>query len=135
MLFAQEKHEKWMDLGRELLDQQVKFLKAMVANLQDQGLKETDNAKLPMLTITKFDGAFANWLPFRNKFKTEIDATDLAPVTKLKELVEPMVMAHVDGLPLNTVGYEKAQKSSKGTMVKVAKLSTHTFAIFWHSSR
>lgn len=82
MLLAQEKHKKRMDPGRTLLDQQVKFRKALSANLQDQGLKETDNAKLPKLTITKFDGAFANWLPFWNKFKTEIDATHLAPVTK-----------------------------------------------------
>lgn len=42
-------------------------------------------------------------------------------------------MAHVDGLPLNREGYEKAKKSSKGTMVKVSKLSTHIFAIFLHS--
>ena len=79
MFLEQEKHEKRMDLGRELLDQQVKFRKAMAANQQDQGLNETVTAKL---TITKFDGAFANWLPFWNKFKTEIYATDLAPVTK-----------------------------------------------------
>ena len=92
MALAKVKHEERMRQERELLDQKVKFQKAVEASQQEQNAKKTVTAKLPKLSITKFDGTFANWLPFWNKFEAEIDKTELAPVTKfayLKELLEP----------------------------------------------
>ena len=93
---AKAKHEERMSQERELLDQQMKFQKAVEASQQEQNAKKMVSAKLPKLTITKFDGSYENWLPFINKFEVEIDKTDLPPVTKfayLKELLEPKVRA------------------------------------------
>lgn len=69
---------------------------------------------LPKLSITRFDGTFAQWLPFWNKFKAEIDSTDLPAVTKfayLKELVESKVRTDIDGLSFSAAGYELAKSS------------------------
>lgn len=80
---------------------------------------------------------FENWLPFWNKFEAEIDSTILPAVTKfayLKELVESKVTAEIDGLPLNSEGYERAKNIySRENTAKPAKLSTSTFIIFWSS--
>ena len=62
-------------------------------------------AKLPKLSITKFDGTFEQWLSFWNKFRAEINSTDLRPVTKfddLKKLLLPKVQVDIDGLPFST---------------------------------
>ena len=45
---------------------------------QGQESFKTTCAKLPKLSITKFDGAFEHWLPFWNKYIAEIDSTELA---------------------------------------------------------
>ena len=81
--------------------------------------------KLPKLSITKFDELFENWLPFWNKFEAEIDSTILPAVTKfayLKELVESKVTADIDGLPLNSEGYERAKNILKGEYGKTSEL-------------
>ena len=87
------------------------------------------HAKLPKLSITKFDGTFEQWLPFWNKFYSEIDSTDLPQVTKfayLKELVLSKIRADIDGLPFSTEGHMKGQKTfSSQSMGRLQKLSTH----------
>ena len=125
MALAKMKHEERMSHERELLDQQVRFQKAVEASQQEQNAKKTVTAKLPKLSITKFDGTLANWPPFWNKFEAEIDKTELAPVTKfayLKELVEPKVRADIDGLPLNTEGYERAKNIIKEEYGKTSEI-------------
>ncbi|KAK3716737.1 hypothetical protein QZH41_006308 [Actinostola sp. cb2023] len=90
-----------------------------------QGDATTSYAKLPKLTITKFNGTFEEWLSFWNKFTVEIDSTDLAPVTKfayLKELVEPKVRANIDGLPFSTEGYERAKNILKSEYGKSSEI-------------
>ena len=52
---AKAKHEERMSQEGELLDQQLKFQKAVEASQQEQNAKKTVSAKLPKLTITKFD--------------------------------------------------------------------------------
>ena len=116
MALAKMKHEKQMSQELELLDQKVKFQKAIEVSQQEQHTKTTVTAKLPKLSITKFDGTFANWPPVWNKFEAEIDKTELASVINfayLKELLEPKVRVDMDGLLLNTVGYEKAKNIIK----------------------
>ena len=116
MALAKVKHEERLSQERELLDQKVKFQKAVEASQQEKNAKKTVTAKLPKLSITKFDGTFANWLPFWNKFEAEIDKTELAPVTKfayLKELLEPKVRTDINGLPLTREGYERAKNIIK----------------------
>ena len=74
--------------------------------------------------MTKFDGNFANWLPFWNTFQAEVDKSDLPPVTKfayLKEWLEPKVRAEIEGLPFTTEGYERAKTYSQVNMGKQAK--------------
>ena len=125
MALAKMKPEERMSHERELLDQQVRFQKAVEASQQEQNAKKTVTAKLPKLSITKFDGTLANWPPFWNKFEAEIDKTELAPVTKfayLKELVEPKVRADIDGLPLNTEGYERAKNIIKEEYGKTSEI-------------
>ncbi|KAK3703037.1 hypothetical protein QZH41_006694 [Actinostola sp. cb2023] len=90
-----------------------------------RGDANTTYAKLPKLTITKFNGTFEEWLSFWNKFTVEIDSTDLAPVTKfayLKELVEPKVRANIDGLPFSTEGYERAKNILKSEYGKSSEI-------------
>ena len=64
MVLAKMKHEERKSQERELLDQQVQFRKAVEASQQEQNVKKTVTAKLPKLSITKFDGTYANWPPF-----------------------------------------------------------------------
>ena len=126
MALAKVKHEERMSQERELLDQKVKFQKAVEASQQEQNAKKTVTAKLPKLSITKFNGTFANWLPFWNyKFEAEIDKTELAPVTKfayLKELLEPKVRTDIDGLPLTREGYEGAKNIIKEEYGKTSEI-------------
>lgn len=64
-------------------------------------------------------------LPFWNKFEAEIDSTILPVVTKfayLKELVESKVTAEIDGLPLNSEGYERAKNILKGEYGKTSEI-------------
>ena len=115
-VLAKAKHEERMSQERELLDQQLKFQKAVEASQQEQNAKKIVSAKLLKLTITKFNGSYENWLPFINKFKLEINKTDLPPVTKfayLKELLEPKVRADIDGLLLTIEGYERAKNNQR----------------------
>ena len=81
--------------------------------------------KLPKLSITKFDELFENWLPFWNKFEAEIDSTIIPAVTKfayLKELVELKVTPDIDGLSLNSEGYERAKNILKGEYGKTSEI-------------
>ena len=82
--------------------------------------------KLPKLTITKFNGSYANWMPFWNEHEAEIDSTDINPVTKfayLKELVEPKVRADIDGLPFTTEGYERAKNILKSEYGRTSEIA------------
>ena len=87
-------------------------------SIEAQGtkLKQVSNVELPKLTITKFIGNYADWLPFLNTFKAEIDSSDLPPVSKfgfLKELLEPKVKADVDCLPFTTGRYQSPKNILK----------------------
>ena len=63
---AKAKHEERMSQERELLDQQLKFQKAVETSQEEQNAKKIVSAKLLRLTTTKFDGSYENWLPFSN---------------------------------------------------------------------
>ena len=71
------------------------------------------HAKLPKLTIAKFNGSYTDRLRFWNIFEAEIDkCSDVAAVTKfayLKDLLEPKVRQSVERLPFSTEGYERAK--------------------------
>ncbi|PFX32660.1 hypothetical protein AWC38_SpisGene2462 [Stylophora pistillata] len=78
---------------------------------RNKSVKES-GAKLPKLTITKFQGTHLDWLRFWSQFDTEIDQAAITQVAKfahLKELLVPKVRSAIDGLPYNTEGYERAK--------------------------
>ena len=73
-------------------------------------------AKLPKLTITKFNGTNIDWLRFWSQFRAEIDKSNLPQVTKfsyLKELLIQKVRISIDGLPFSPEGYERAKNILK----------------------
>ena len=113
---AIEKHKKNMEFERQLLEQREEFEKARehekAAALESIQLKSSVAAKLPKLSITKFNGKVEDWLPFWGKFKSEIDSSHLAKLTKfgyLKELLEKHVRNDIEGLPFTDDGYENAK--------------------------
>lgn len=63
--------------------------------------------------MSKFNGNYANWLPFWNTFQAEIDSSSVSPLTKfayLKERLEPKVRAEIEGLAFTTEQNTKEQK-------------------------
>ena len=102
-----------MEFERVQLELKLEYKKKIAKVIKS--LKEpskADNAKLPKLKITKFNGTYKAWLPFWSKFVAEVDSTDLAAVSKfayLKELIEPKVRMNIDDLPFTTEGYARAK--------------------------
>ena len=93
-----------MEFERQLLEQREEFEKARehekAAALQSGAAKSSVAAKLPKLSITKFSGKVEDWLPFWGKFKSEIDSSNLATLTKfgyLKELLEWHLRNDIEG--------------------------------------
>ena len=118
--------EKQLQFEKEKLEMKLEYEKK--SEEFKKGKQEEpsgSHAKLPKLTITKLGGTFEQWLPFWNKFRVEIDATDLPSVTKfayLKELVLPKVRADIDGLPFTTKGYERAKNILKSEYGKTSEI-------------
>lgn len=89
---------------------------AVITQLTEQ-LKLSSAAKLPKLSLTKFNGKIEEWLPFWGEFTSEIDSTDLAALTKfryLKELLYRHMRTEIDGLPFSEEGYKKVKAILKG---------------------
>ncbi|KAK3727323.1 hypothetical protein QZH41_006278 [Actinostola sp. cb2023] len=111
------KHKKTMEFERELLEQKAEFEKGHAVNQASEIQQVSQqmpkcSAKLPKLSITKFNGKIEEWLPFWGKFTSEIDCTSLPALTKfgyLKELLEKSVRSDVDGLPFTEEGYSNAK--------------------------
>ena len=124
-LLAKER-EKQLQFEKEKLEMKLEYeKKSEEFKKGKQGESSGSHAKLPKLSITKFDGTLEKWLPFWNKFCAEIDSTDLPPVTKyayLKELILPKVLADIDGLPFNTEGYERAKNILKSEYGKTSEI-------------
>ena len=93
-----ENHKQQMEFEREILEQKAKFEKdreqQKLTTQTTEECKSSSAAKLPKLPMTKFNGKIEEWLPFWGKFTSEIDSSNLAPLTKfgyLKELLEKHV--------------------------------------------
>ncbi|XP_068671433.1 uncharacterized protein [Montipora foliosa] len=118
--------EKQVEFEKEKLEMKLEYeKKSEEFKKGKQGEWSGSRAKLPKLSITKFDGTFEQWLPFWNKFCAEIDSTDLPTVTKfayLKELILPKVRADIDGLPFSTEGYEGAKNILKAEYGKTSEI-------------
>ena len=121
-----EEREHQLAFEKEKLEMKLEYKrKSEEFKKGKQGETTGTNAKLPKLSITKFDGTFDQWLPFWNKFCAEIDSTDLPQVTKfayLRELVLSKVRADTDGLPFSTEGYERAKNILKSEYGKNSEI-------------
>ena len=112
---AFEHYKQHMEFEREILEQKAEFKKNLeqkAATKATEECKSSSAAKLPKLSITKFNGRIEEWLPFWGKFTSEIVSTSLAPLTKfayLKELLERHVSKDIDGLQFTEEGYENAR--------------------------
>ena len=126
---AFESHKQQMEFEREILEQKAKFEKdreqQKLTTQTTEECKLSSAAKLPKLSISKFNGKTEEWLPFWGKFTSEIDSSNLAPLTKfgyLKELLEKHVRKDIDGLPFTDEGYANAKailEAEYGQLIKV----------------
>ena len=107
-----------LDFEKELIERKFKYHKELEEEAQHAhaGIQDAKQipgaAKLPKLTVTKFDGTYFDWTRFWNQFTETIDKADMSPVTKfsyLKEFVEPKVRKSIDGLPFSAEGYNRAK--------------------------
>ena len=114
------KRERDSELRAREREEQLKFERTKL-ELQRELTTQTSpgnaaskpQVRLPKLEITKFNGTVEQWLPFWNKFKTEIDEANMPTITKfahLQEFLEPHVRVEIDGLPFTETGYERAKK-------------------------
>lgn len=112
---AFENHKQQMEFEQEILEQKAEFEKnreQKAATQETEECKTSSAAKLPKLSITKFNGRVEEWLPFWGKFTSKIDSTNLAPLTKfgyLTELLETHVSKDIDRLPFTAEGYKNAK--------------------------
>ncbi|XP_028408199.1 uncharacterized protein LOC114530777 [Dendronephthya gigantea] len=125
---AKERHDLFkeqLEYDKAKLEQQTQHEMKMEKLRNEQGKLQGKNAKLPKLIITKFNGTPVDWLRFWNQFEAEVDKADVAPVTKfsyLKELVDPKVKSHIDGLPFSTEGYEHAKNILKTKYGEISEI-------------
>ena len=109
--FDQEQIEKarndQLAFEKELFEKKLQYTKELKsANLSDQAGSQNGKqcaalAKLPKLTITKFNGTNLDWNRFWGQFTEGIDKSEMAAITKfsyLKEFVDPKVRKCIDGL-------------------------------------
>ena len=102
-------HEKSMELEKQLLEQKLE------AALKQKEIAEKSpmTAKLPKISITKFNGTALDWVRFEGQFNAMVHSQSVHAVTKfshLKELVEPRVRSALDCLPFTEEGYGRALK-------------------------
>ena len=85
------------------------------------------NVKLAKLIITKFEGTHIDWFRFWNQYESEIDRSELHPVSKFnypKELLAPKVRLLIDTLPyLTTEDYSRAMTILKAKFGKSSEVS------------
>ena len=84
------------------------------------------NVKLPKLVIAKFKGTHIDWFRFWNQYESEIDRSELHPVSKinyLKELLAPNKRLLIDTLPFTSEGYSRAIAILKAKFGKLSEVS------------
>ena len=123
----EDERRKELEHKSQLLQQQMTYQKSTENATKQQ--ETSRSLKLPKLPVTRFDGNFANWLPFWNMFEAEIDKGNLPVVTKfayLKEWLESKVRTEIDGLPFTTEGYQRAKNILQSEYGKTSEIvNTH----------
>ena len=86
-------------------------LQAKVETAQEPGSESPVQAKLPKLTITKFNGSYTDWMRFRGEYSETIDKENMAVTTKftyLREMLCDKALKMIEGLPPTAEGYNRA---------------------------
>ena len=101
---AVEAHKRSMEFERQLLEQKAEFEKnrEQEKTASSETMRAALATRLPKLTISKFNGKIEEWFSFWGKFSSEIDSSDLAPLTKFGYLMarlEKHVRNGIEGLP------------------------------------
>ena len=123
-----DKMRTWIDDRKKeaiavVKQEELKFQKAkmeMQAEIQSALLPQQvptttpsdGQAKLPKLTITKFNGTYVDWPRFWGQFTETIDKTSVQPITKfsyLRELLDFKVKRTIEALPFTPEGYNRAK--------------------------
>ena len=112
---TQEEQFKYeLKLHEKKLEMQAELAKQSKTKPETQECKvfTTQNAKLPKLAISKFEGSYMNWPKFWGQFCEAIDKSSIAPITKftyLLELLEPKIKRCIEALPFTPEGYNRAK--------------------------
>ena len=117
--------EEELKMEKAKLELKQEFEKKMEESYAKSAVKG-NNAKLPKLVITKFQGTHLDWQRFWGQFETEIDKAEISQIAKLsylKELVEPRVRTYIDGLPFTIEGYERAKSIMKSKFGKPSEVA------------
>ena len=120
---TEKARQEQLDFEKELIERKFRYHKELEEKDQqdsilteNQDAKQTQGtgtaAKLPKLTITKFDGTYLDWNRFWGQFTEAIDKTGMVAITKFsyrKEFVDLKVRKTIDELPFTAEGYNRAK--------------------------
>ena len=112
LAFEKELFERKLQYNKQLEDLHSSNADQNTSHVGNQNGKQGAAAKLPKLTITKFNGNILDWTRFWGQFSEGIDKSDMAAISKfsyLKEFVDSKVRKTIDGLPFTADGYERAK--------------------------
>ena len=109
--FEQEVMEKKYELEKSLLEEKMKAELELIEKKMKIDRAQNEQAKLPKLTITPFNGTAMDWVRFENMFLSQVDSKKVADEVKfgyLLEMVCPKVRDKISNLKPSTVGYKTA---------------------------
>ena len=120
---TEKARQEQLEFEKELIERKFRYQKELEEKDQQdsiftesQDAKQTQGtstaAKLPKLTISKFDGTYLDWNRFWGQFTEAIDKTGMVTITKfsyLKEFVDLKVRKTIDGLPFTAEGYNRVK--------------------------
>ena len=108
----QRQREEQLEHERQVYEANIKMKSELKIPSESGSSKDEIQAKLPKLTITKFNGTFQDWTRFWNQFSETIDKTGIPNVTKfayLREVLDANVKKTVEALPFTSEGYTRAK--------------------------
>ena len=110
--FEEINRRQRFELEKELWEQKMKAeLEIVEKKMEMEKSHQNDQAKLPKLKITAFNGAASDWVRFENMFITQVhnkNVPDEVKVGYLLEMVCPKVQDKISNLRPGPVGYKTA---------------------------
>ncbi len=112
----QQRKER-MDFELKLEEAKIKLkaeftkVEAPMSEISEKSASGSIEARLPKLTITKFNGTYADWPRFWGQYSETIDKSVVPPVTEfsyLRELLCEKAKKAIEALPYTAEGYNRA---------------------------